>query len=90
MAPVGAAHYVIGAHPEVAEVAIEVVDHWQRSGIGRLLIAQLRANAVRAGVRRFEWFAFESNRAVTALARDLGDCRRTRVGNGVVQYSTPI
>lgn len=77
-------------HPEVAETAIEVVDDWQRHGIGRLLIAELRVHAAAAGIRQFEWFAFESNRAVAALVDDLGDCRRTRVGNGVIRSSPPI
>jgi len=74
----------------VAETAIEVVDDWQRRGIGRLLIAELRLHAVRAGIRHFEWFAFESNRAVAALVCDLGDCRRTRVGHGVSKWSARI
>jgi GNAT superfamily N-acetyltransferase len=89
-APVGAAHDVRAEHPGVAETAIEVVDDWQRRGIGRLLIAELSVRAVRAGIRHFEWFAFESNRAVAALVRDFGDCRRTRVGNGVIKWSAPI
>ncbi len=89
-APVGAAHYVRAEHPELAETAIEVVDDWQRCGIGRLLIAELCVHAVGAGIRQFEWFAFESNRAVAALVGDLGDCRRTRVGNGVIRSSAPI
>ena len=40
--PIGAAHYVRSEDPETAETAIEVVDTWQRRGIGRLLIAELR------------------------------------------------
>lgn len=85
--PIGAAHYVRTAAPEVAEIAVEVVDDWQRRGVGRSLLAELRVSALRAGCRRLEWFAFESNRAVAALARDLLDCRSTRVGGGVVRSS---
>jgi GNAT superfamily N-acetyltransferase len=75
---------------EVAETAIEVVEDWQRRGIGRLLIAELRVRALRTGIRRFEWFAFESNHAVAALARDLRDGRWVRVGDGVVKWSAAI
>lgn len=86
--PIGAAHYVrTAAAPEVAEIAVEVVDDWQRRGVGRSLLAELRVSALRAGCRRLEWFAFGSNRAVAALARDLLDCRSTRVGGGVVRSS---
>jgi GNAT superfamily N-acetyltransferase len=88
--PVGAAHYVRTDDHEVAETAIEVVDDWQRRGIGRLLIAELRVRALRAGIRRFEWFAFESNHAVAALARDLSDRRSVRVGDGVIRWSAEI
>ena len=85
--PIGAAHYVRTAAPEVAEIAVEVVDDWQRRGVGRSLLAELRVSALRAGCRRLEWFAFESNGTVAALARDLLDCRSTRVGGGVVRWS---
>jgi GNAT superfamily N-acetyltransferase len=88
--PVGAAHYVRTDDPEVAETAIEVVDDWQQCGIGQLLIAELRVHARRAGLRRFEWWAFESNRSVTALSCGLCDCRRVRVGNGVIKWSAAI
>jgi GNAT superfamily N-acetyltransferase len=88
--PVGAAHFVRTDDPEVAETAIEVVDHSHRCGIARLLVAELRGRALTAGITRFEWFAFESNLAVAALARDLGDLHRVRVGGGVVKCSAAI
>ena len=88
--PIGAAHYVRTADPEVAEVAVEVVDNWQRRGVGRLLVAEARRSAKRTGFRHLEWFAFETNRAVSALAYDLQDIRRTRVGGGVVRYSAEL
>ena len=66
--PVGVARYVRSDEDfEVAETAIEVVDEWQRRGVGRLLLAALRARALEAGVRRFEWFALDSNRAGAPL-----------------------
>jgi GNAT superfamily N-acetyltransferase len=88
--PIGAAHYARTDDPEVSETAIEVVDGWQRRGVGHLLIAELRLRALLAGIRHFEWLAFESNRAVVALARDFGDLRCSRVGDGVAKYSVAI
>jgi GNAT superfamily N-acetyltransferase len=88
--PIGAAHYVRSEDPETAETAIEVVDTCQRRGIGRLLIAELRAHAAQVGIRRFTWSAFASNHAVAALTRDLNDCRHTHVGGGVIEWSASI
>jgi GNAT superfamily N-acetyltransferase len=88
--PVGAAHFVRANDSELAEISVEVVDEWQRRGIGRLLIERLRVYAIRAGVRRFEWLSFESNLAVVALAGDLREVRRARVGGGVVKCSAAI
>ena len=85
--PIGAAHYVRAEGLDVAEIAIEVVDSWQRRGIGRLLIAELRSTRVPSGNSSVEWFALESNGAVAALARNLPDCRRVRVGDGVINWS---
>ncbi len=88
--PIGAAHYARTDDPEVAEIAIEVVDGWQRRGVGHLLIAELHLRALLAGIRHFEWLAFESNRAVAALARDFGELRGSRLGGGVAKYSVAI
>jgi GNAT superfamily N-acetyltransferase len=50
---VGVARYVrAGADPEVAEVAVTVVDDWQGRGLGRALLERLAARARREGVRR--------------------------------------
>jgi GNAT superfamily N-acetyltransferase len=74
----------------VAEIAVEVVDDWQRRGVGRLMVAELRTRALRAGCRRWEWLAFESSRAAAALACHLRDIRRNRVGAGIVRWSAAI
>ena len=71
----------------MAEIAIEVVDLRQRRGVGRLLLAERHVHALRAGIRCFEWFASESNRAVAALAGNLPYCRGVRVGDGVISWS---
>jgi GNAT superfamily N-acetyltransferase len=88
--PVGVARYVRHSDTHIAETAVEVVDEWQRRGVGRLLMTRLRMHAVRRGVRRFEWTAFESNGAVAALARDLSEVKTRRIGAGVTQWSAAI
>jgi GNAT superfamily N-acetyltransferase len=64
---------------DTAEVSVAVVDHMQRRGIGRLLIAHL-ADAARArGIRRFRAEVMLANHAVRALVHDL-DANVTPVG----------
>jgi hypothetical protein len=38
--------------------------------------------------RAFEWLAFDSNREVAALARDLHDCRRVHEDGVIKWYAT--
>jgi RimJ/RimL family protein N-acetyltransferase len=72
-APVGIARYVrIHDDFEAAEVAIAVVDDWQRHGVGTALLAALTERAVHAGIRRFHVSILRENRAARALARKLG------------------
>jgi len=50
----GTARYIrIPAGPSVAEMAIEVIDDWQRRGVGRALLQALSRHAQDAGVARF-------------------------------------
>ena len=88
--PIGAAHCVRTDTASVGEAAIEVVDDWQRRGVGRLLIAELRMLALRAGIQHFEWYALESNRAVARLAQNLSDARSTYHGDGVMRWIAAI
>ena len=51
--PIGIARYVRAERFDVAEIAIEVVDAWQRRGVGRTLARELSRRATRAGIRCF-------------------------------------
>jgi acetyltransferase len=70
-APIGIARYVRLEEFDVAEVAIEVVDGWQRHGVGSALMAALTQRAVRAGIRRFHLSILRDNAGARALARKL-------------------
>lgn len=72
--PVGVAEYIRLAEFDVAEVAIAVVDQWQRLGVGQALVEALRARALAAGVRHFEATMLRENKGARALARHLGTC----------------
>jgi RimJ/RimL family protein N-acetyltransferase len=70
--PVGVAEYIRLDTFDVAEVAIAVVDRWQRHGVGEALLDALRVRALAAGVRRFEATMLRDNHGARALARRLG------------------
>jgi RimJ/RimL family protein N-acetyltransferase len=71
-APVAVARYVRTADFDLAELAVTVVDEWQRRGVGVELLLALRERALRAGITRFTATALRSNRAALALARRVG------------------
>ncbi len=73
-APIGVARYVRGDDFDVAELAISVVDGWQRCGVGSELVAVLREHALRAGITRVTATVLRDNRGAVALARRFGDC----------------
>jgi len=70
--PVGIARLIRNRlRPEEAEVALEVVDAWQRRGVGRLLLTALGEEAQRLGVRRLLALVLPENTAAFALLRSV-------------------
>jgi len=86
-APIAVARYERCDVFDLADVAITVVDSWQRRGVGGELLLALRERALHAGIRRFTATLFRSNRGAVALARrfDL-DAAVPKYG-GVVELS---
>jgi GNAT superfamily N-acetyltransferase len=74
------AHQIVGvaryaASPErddVAEVAVEVVDHRQGRGLGRALVAEIIDRARAHGIARLTASSFSTNRRALALLRHFG------------------
>jgi RimJ/RimL family protein N-acetyltransferase len=67
---VGIARYIRQAgDPQAAEVAVTVVDDWQRLGLGTVLLAQLADRARAAGIHRFTALVATENEAGIRLAR---------------------
>jgi len=70
---VGIARYIRDAgDPQAAEVAITVIDEWQRRGLATELLAQLSDRARDEGIRRFTALVAADNAAVTGLLRTVG------------------
>jgi RimJ/RimL family protein N-acetyltransferase len=81
---VGVARFVRSRRrPGEAEVAVTVVDEWQRRGVGGLLLRALAERAVAEGVHRFTADALAVNTAVPRLFRALGPTATERAGSQV-------
>ncbi|MEV6715627.1 GNAT family N-acetyltransferase [Lentzea sp. NPDC051208] len=52
-----------------AEIAVAVIDLWQRRGVGRLLLEELTSVAARMGVAELHGNVLPDNRAMLALVR---------------------
>jgi GNAT superfamily N-acetyltransferase len=88
--PVGIGRYVRGEDFDVAEVAIEVVDTWQRRGVGRALMLALRERALASGIAFFTATTLAENRGAIALVKGLGPTRRLSASAGVKQFEIDL
>jgi RimJ/RimL family protein N-acetyltransferase len=66
----GIARYVRDrTDPHAAEIAVTVVDEWQRRGLGTELINLLIVRALRAGIQRFTALASADNEGIAQVLR---------------------
>jgi GNAT superfamily N-acetyltransferase len=86
--PVAIARWVRLDEPDVAEIALSVVDAYQGRGLGRSLLQLLGVAASEAGITAFAWSADAENRRVLRLLSDLPGTRRT--SDGVVEARTAL
>lgn len=81
---VGVARYIrIPGQPDQAEVAITVLDSWQRRGLGTVLLRELAQRAAEEGIRYFVADILAENRPMVTLAQRLGDAEITGHGDTV-------
>ena len=81
---VGVARYIrIPGQPDQAEVAITVLDSWQRRGLGTVLLRELAQRAAEAGIRYFVADILAENQPMVTLAQRLGDAEITGHGDTV-------
>jgi GNAT superfamily N-acetyltransferase len=87
---VGVARYVRSFEDaQAAEIAVTVVDEWQRRGLGTELLAQLAQRARAEGIRRFTALVGADNVAMTALVRTTGAALVRREAATLV-YEIPL
>ncbi len=85
---VGIARYIRDRDdPDVAEIAVTVVDDWQGRGLGTELLTRLMDRAREEGVRRFRALVAADNELMLGLLEDIGgELTVTDSGAGVVDY----
>jgi ribosomal protein S18 acetylase RimI-like enzyme len=77
----GVARYVrLSDDTEAAEVAVAVIDDWQRRGLAPALLTELSRRAHHAGVRRFLALVRADNRDALALFRRVSDRKAKLIG----------
>jgi RimJ/RimL family protein N-acetyltransferase len=87
---VGVARYIRSPRdPHAAEIAVTIVDDWQRRGLGTELLAQLSDRARQEGVHRFTALVAADNVAVAGLLRNVCASLVCR-GSGILEYEIAL
>ena len=84
---VGVARYDRAAHTEVAEVAVAVIDEFQRRGLGSVLLAELARVARTNGIRTFQLIVLPENQEMLGLLRKMGWIHQAKLVGGVYEIS---
>ena len=87
---VGIARFVRDGDSPEAEIAFEVVDAWQGRGLGRSLLAELRALALTQGILRFRALIAHGNAPAFSLVHGLGEPLSRRFEQGSVELVVRI
>lgn len=81
---VGVARFVRNPRqPDQAEVAVTVIDSWQRRSLGTALLRELAQRAAEEGIRRFTAKVLAENRPMLTLADRLGQTETAPHGSTV-------
>jgi acetyltransferase len=87
---VGVARYDRAPGTEVAEVAVAVVDEYQRHGVGAGLLSLLCQVAREHGIRHFSLIVLPENQSMLALLRRLGWIHQARFQGGVYEITFDV
>jgi GNAT superfamily N-acetyltransferase len=87
----GIAHYVRSLErPDVAEVAVTVIDEWQGRGLGTLLLDVISGRARQEGINNFTALMLAENRTMRDLLERLGPVRVIDEERGTVEVEVAI
>jgi GNAT superfamily N-acetyltransferase len=84
---VGVARYDRARDTDVAEVAVAVIDEFQRRGLGSVLLAELARVARSQGIRSFQLIVLPENREMLGLLRKMGWIHQAKLSGGVYEIS---
>jgi GNAT superfamily N-acetyltransferase len=84
---VAVARYDRARDTDVAEVAVAVIDEFQRRGLGSVLLAELARVARGQGIRSFQLIVLPENREMLGLLRKMGWIHQAKLNGGVYEIS---
>src|SRR5437870_10436686 len=84
---VGVARYDRARATDVAEVAVAVIDEFQRRGLGSVLLAELARVARDHGIKTFQLIVLPENREMLALLRKMGWIHQAKLVGGVYEIA---
>jgi len=84
---VGVARYDRARGTDVAEVAVAVIDEFQRRGLGSALLANLARVARQNGIQSFSLIVLPENREMLGLLRKMGWIHQAKLAGGVYEIS---
>lgn len=84
---VGVARYDRAAGTDVAEVALAVVDEFQRRGLGRALLTILSKVAREHGIKTFSLIVLPENQHMLGLLRKMGWIHQAKLNGGVYEIT---
>ncbi len=87
---IGVARCVRDKHqPDIAELAVTIIDPFQNKGAGTALFQRLVSMVEQVGITRFKGYSFFENRAVMAFLNRY-NARSTPIGEGVIEIDIPF
>jgi acetyltransferase len=86
----GVARYDRVAGADVAEVAVAVVDEFQRRGLGGALLAILARVAREHGIKSFSLIVLPENQQMLGLLRKMGWIHHAKLSGGVYEISFDV
>ncbi len=88
---IGVARYIRNPQRhDVAEVAVTVIDEWQRKGVGTLLLDVISARAREQGITTFTALMLATNNEMLGLLKRLGPVHVVDQEAGTVEIEVPI
>ena len=84
---IGVVRYDRAPQTDVAEVAVAVIDEFQRRGLGSVLLAELARVAKTHGISTFQLIVLPENREMLGLLRRMGWIHQAKLAGGLYEIS---